>query len=396
MRGLEASVHAVLDRRLAPAAAAPLAIGLSGGGDSRALLLTAENWARAHGRRLVVLTVDHRLNPQSAAWTADCAVLATRLGLPFQALTWEGEKPVAGLPAAARLARHRLLGNAAREHGARVILLGHTADDLAEAAAMREAGSTTPSPREWAPSPVWPEGRGLFLLRPMLHLSRAEIRDWLTARGEAWIDDPSNDDLRFARARARASSPPEVQPNAASHDDMAGLAQAADVDQGGVISVDRSAIPERFIAIASLCAAGSSRPPRADRLSRVVSLLKGGAPFVATLAGARIEADAAQVRFMREPGELGRAGLAPLRLKAGESAVWDGRFEITADRDMTIVPLAGHAASLPPDQSAEVRHYPARARAALPFEVDRGLAPQRSLVRRRLLAACGAIASEPV
>lgn len=395
MRGLEASVHAVLDRRLAPAAAAPLAIGLSGGGDSRALLLSAESWARARGRRSIVLTVDHGLSPHSAAWTADCAALAARLGLPFQALAWEGDKPTAGLPAAARLARHRLLANAARTHGARVILLGHTAGDLAEAAAMREAGSTTPSPREWAPSPVWPEGRGIFLLRPMLHLSRAEIRDWLTARGESWIDDPSNDDLRFARARARASRPPEAHPNAALHDDVAALVRGANVDEAGVISIRRSALPERFIAVASLCAAGSSRPPRADRLARVVTLLKGGAPFVATLAGARIEADAAQVRFMREPGELDRAGLAPLHLTAGSTAIWDGRFEISADRDMTVVPLAGHAASLPTDQSAEVRHYPARARAALPFEVDRGLAPRRSLVRERLLAACGAITGEP-
>lgn len=396
MRGLEPTVHAVLDRRLAPAAAAPIAIGLSGGGDSRALLLTTESWARAHGRRLVVLTVDHRLNPQSSAWTADCAALAARLGLPFQALAWEGEKPAAGLPAAARLARHRLLANAARAHGASVILLGHTAGDLAEAAAMRQAGSTTPSPREWAPSPVWPEGRGLFLLRPMLHLSRPDIRGWLADHGESWIDDPSNDDLRFARARARASAPPDASPALGDGDDLAALARTAEVDAAGVIYLGRQAPPERFIAIASLCAAGSSRPPRADRLARVAALLQGGAPLVATLAGARIEADAEQVRFMREPGELARTGLPPLHIKPGETAAWDGRFEIAAERAMTITPLAGHAASLPPDQAAEVRHFPVKARAALPFEIGQGLAPRRALARQRLLAACGAITRELV
>ena len=63
--------------------------------------------------------------------------------------------------------------------GAKVILMGHTASDLAEAAAMRAEGSTTPSPREWAPSPAWPEGRGVFLLRPMLAVSRQQVRDWL-------------------------------------------------------------------------------------------------------------------------------------------------------------------------------------------------------------------------
>ena len=395
MRGLEPSVHAVLDRRLAPSAAAPLAIGLSGGGDSRALLFIAAAWAQAHGRRLIVLTVDHRLSPQSAAWTADCAALAARLGLPFEALAWEGDKPTAGLPAAARLARHRLLADAARAHGAGVILLGHTASDLAEAAAMRRAGSTTPSPREWAPSPVWPEGRDLFLLRPMLHLSRVEIRDWLAARGEPWLDDPSNDDLRFARARARASGVADSDSEPAWPESLAALARAAAVDDAGVIAVSRSALPERFIAVASLCAAGTGRPPRADRLARVAALLGDGSPFVATLAGARIEADAEQVRFMREPGELARRDVAPVALSPGQSAVWDGRFELTADRGMSVTPLAGHAAGLPPDQLAGLRSFPAKARAALPFD-GTGLVQGRCLVRARLLAACGAIEREPV
>jgi len=200
---LQATVGEVLDRRLQPAHARPIAVALSGGGDSLALLLMADAWAKRAGRTLVVLTVDHRLKPASASWTAACAATAARLGLAFQALSWEGDKPATGLPAAARDARHRLLADAAREAGARVILVGHTADDGREAARMRETGSTTPSPREWSPSPVWPEGRGLFLLRPLLALGRADLRAWLTARGETWIDDPANADLTYARPRAR-------------------------------------------------------------------------------------------------------------------------------------------------------------------------------------------------
>lgn len=142
MRGLDAQVAAVLDRRLLAASQRPIALGLSGGGDSLALLLMAHTWAQAHGRRLLVLTVDHGLNPQSAAWTNACAARAERLGAEFQALDWTGPKPATGLPAAARAARHRLLADAARGAGARVLLLGHTADDGLEAQAMRRAGST--------------------------------------------------------------------------------------------------------------------------------------------------------------------------------------------------------------------------------------------------------------
>ncbi len=203
MRPLLAAVFPILDRRLRPASPAPIAVGLSGGGDSLALLLVARAWALAHGRQILALTVDHGLNPDSAGWTRVCAETAERLGVGFRALRWTGDKPATGLPAAARAARQALLAEAAREAGAKVLLLGHTADDLAESAAMRAEGSTVQDAREWSPSPAWPEGRGVFLLRPLLAVGRAALRDHLREVGETWIDDPANEDVRFARARAR-------------------------------------------------------------------------------------------------------------------------------------------------------------------------------------------------
>jgi len=400
-KALTGGVHAVLDRRLAPGAAAPLAVALSGGGDSLALTLLAAEWAAAHGRRLLILTVDHRLAPRSADWTAACAAHAARLGADFQALAWEGDKPARGLPAAARAARHRLLADAARQAGARVILMAHTASDVAEAAAMRAAGSTTPSPREWAPSPVWPEGRGLFLLRPMLHLPRGEIRAWLSGRGETWIEDPANADLRFARARARArAAGPDLAPPAQpSEPPPAGV----EVDAAGVVCLPRTALTPRTLAVACLCAAGAERPPRAERLARVLALAAAGAPFVATLAGARIETGAGRLLVMREPGELVRRPPPPLALAPGQAAIWDGRFEIAASRPARIVPLAGHAARLAPADAASLRAIPAKARAALPAEAEpprlriaagEGLAV-RCLVEERLRAALGAVDREP-
>lgn len=376
---LAAKVGAVLDRRLRRDSGRPLAIALSGGGDSLALTLAAADWARAAGRRLLVLTVDHRLRPESAAWTTACATIAERLGADFRALAWTGEKPAAGLPAAARAARHALLATAAREAGAAVILMGHTASDIAEAARMRADGSTTPDPREWAPSPAWPQGRGVFLLRPMLGLRRGEIRAWLAAQGERWIDDPSNDDLRYARPRARqAANDSDASPAVGAVPSAQGLALAlacrADADGGFEIdrAVLRSAEPDglmRFLSAACLCAAGGTRPPARARTAGLAGRLTADASFTATLAGARIEADGGAVRFRREPGEAARGGLAPLALNAGETGVWDGRFELTADRDRVV--------------------------RAAPRSVRPDVAGARSLTHARLLAACGAVAREP-
>ena len=141
------TVRAALDRRLDRASAAPLAVGFSGGGDSLFLLKAVLDL----GRPVLALVVDHQLQPDSVRWTADAVAKARALGAEARALVWSGDKPATGLPAAARRARHALLANAAREAGARVLLLGHTASDLAEGAAMRAQGSTVSDPREWAP-----------------------------------------------------------------------------------------------------------------------------------------------------------------------------------------------------------------------------------------------------
>ncbi|MES2343291.1 MAG: tRNA lysidine(34) synthetase TilS [Pseudomonadota bacterium] len=400
MRGLTAEVHEVLDRRLLSPSPAPIVVALSGGGDSLALALIAADWARAHGRSLLILTVDHRLRAESAAWTQACAATARRLGAGFRALAWEGEKPATGLPAAARTARHRLIADAAREAGAKVVLMGHTASDRLEATAMRQAGATTPSPREWSPSPVWPEGRDVFLLRPLLTRTRADIRAWLAERGETWIEDPANEDVRFARARARAGLSGAETDEVATVPDLADLARAA-TDLAGGLALPRAALlkaPRAFLAIACLCAAGTARPPRSDRLARLAPSLSGD--FTATLAGARIEADGDQVRFLRDAG---RQGLTPLTLAAGATGVWDGRFEITTERPVTIQALAGQAAGLPASQRATLQRLPAGARGTLPFIAGEG-SPMltqipdlsaRPLALDRLRAACGVVEREP-
>ena len=91
---------APFERRLSTNDAAPVAIALSGGGDSLALLLAAERWAARAGRRLLALTVDHGLQPDGARWAHWAGQRARRLGIQHRTLHWDGDKPVAGLPAA--------------------------------------------------------------------------------------------------------------------------------------------------------------------------------------------------------------------------------------------------------------------------------------------------------
>jgi len=377
-----------------------VALALSGGGDSMALLAVAADWAREHGRRLLALTVDHQLNPDSQDWTAFASGAARAAGADWLGLSWEGPKPAAGLPAAARAARHRLIAGAARQAGARVVLFAHTADDVAEGERMRAEGSTLGRLRDWSPSPVWPEGRGLMLLRPMLDVDRAGLRDWLAGRGVGWIDDPANDDPKYARARARASLFPLGEMSlgwreALSRRPAAPRASLPPMEQGALRLVRD--VDCATLAAVLVCAGGGDRPPRGDRLERIQQRLKSGEAFTATLCGARIEAAGDQVLVTREAGEFARRPAPPLPLKAGVEAVWDGRWAITAVQPgWSVAPAAGRMAALSKADRVRLNVLPPGARGGQPVLIRNDAdAPvlagtgisARSLVEERLALA---------
>ncbi|MBU3970795.1 MAG: tRNA lysidine(34) synthetase TilS [Alphaproteobacteria bacterium] len=372
----------------------PLALALSGGGDSLALLRLAADWAKANGRRLLALTVDHGLSPASAGWTDFAERAARAAGADWRGLAWTGPKPASGLPAAARTARHRLIAAAARAAGARVVLFAHTADDIAEGEVMRAEGSTLGRLRDWSPSPVWPEGRGLMLLRPMLGARRTQVRDWLAGQGADWIDDPGNEDVRFARSRARQlltllpSGEGGARPAPAGWEDEGLRRQGArppdpltpSRKDGGCAAVRSSPLPtgagwfhiDRSIDASTLaavlvCVGGGGRLPRGDRLDSILSRLLSREDFTATLCGARIEATGDSVLVTREAGEFARRPRPPLPLGPGVETVWDGRWAVTVDSPgWSVAPAAGRMAALSDADRAALKALPAAMRGALP------------------------------
>lgn len=202
---LQARVQQQLDRLAASVPA--LALGYSGGGDSHALLLLASEWARLREKRLTAFIVDHGLREESALEALQARNAASAIGIEAHILRWPGEKPSQGIQAAARLARHTLLARAMKQHGLNALLLAHTRDDQAETVWMRLAASSgwrgCAAMRARGLSPVWPQGRGIELLRPLLDVKREELRAYLRDKDAVWIEDPSNEDHRFARVRTR-------------------------------------------------------------------------------------------------------------------------------------------------------------------------------------------------
>ena len=345
-----------MDTRLDLRSTAPVALGLSGGGDSIALLHLAILWARRHGRPVLALTVDHGLNAQSADWTAAAGEAAMREGAAWRGLAWTDVRPTTGLAAAARRARHALLATAAREAGAGVLLLGHTAGDRAENAVMR-SGDVPAMGRltGWAPSPVWPEGHGVMLGRPLLTVARADLRQWLSARGERWLDDPANADPASPRVRARqALADGGAQSvDTGSPRDLSALAAAVHRKPLGGFSLPRVQLREAggadatvLVALMCVCAGGGEAIPRRGRAAALAERLRAGGPVSATLAGALVRADAEVVRISRAPKRRrgpqalpslqdGSDGLAGMRFAAAAGLLPDEASAVAAARACT-------------------------------------------------------------
>ncbi|MFO1082610.1 MAG: tRNA lysidine(34) synthetase TilS [Reyranellaceae bacterium] len=265
-----------------------LALAVSGGRDSMALAVLARDWAEPRQGTVAALIVDHGLRPESADEALGVQARLAALAIPGTILSWTGDKPRGGLQAAARGARYRLLRAACAERGVLHLLVAHHADDQAETVAMRAGrGSGDDGLAGMAALVELPEVR---LLRPLLTVARSRLTSTLRQRAVSWIDDPSNVDPRFERARLRAR--PLVARRSDDLRDKArdrsardrALAEAAiavvEREPGGGFAIDREGLralaPElqaRLLGRLVQCLGGSDHPPHRERVARALQRL---------------------------------------------------------------------------------------------------------------------------
>jgi tRNA(Ile)-lysidine synthase len=189
----------------------PGAVAVSGGGDSLALMYLLARWAAAQKSTApVILIVDHGLRPGSAKEARDVAKRAQSLGLRATVLRWKMQRESGGLEAAAREARYRLMGAWLKRHKLATLYVAHNQDDQAETFLLRLARGSgldgLAAMRALGAYPH-PDYSQLAVARPLLGIGRARLRDYLTAIGEEWLDDPMNEDLRFDRVKLRQLTP---------------------------------------------------------------------------------------------------------------------------------------------------------------------------------------------
>jgi tRNA(Ile)-lysidine synthase len=187
-----------------------VAVAVSGGRDSMALLHCTARAAKPLGVGVIALHVHHGLQPDADAWADQVGRACARWSVPFFMQRLAG-KPAKGdsIEAWARLGRYRALASMARAAGAGLVLLAHHRRDQAETfvlQALRGAG-----PAGLAAMPTQVEREGLVWARPWLNLTQESIAAYARRHRLRFVDDPSNADARHARSRLRAQVMPALR-----------------------------------------------------------------------------------------------------------------------------------------------------------------------------------------
>ena len=375
------------------AAATKVALAVSGGPDSLALLDCIDRWRKQGSRpEAIVLSVDHRLRAGSGDESAMVAGIAEARGLDCRILVREGPAPASGVEAAARQARYALLLAAARREGATHLVTAHHRDDQAETFLMRITRGSGPYGLAGMRRETVAGGPGeapIIVSRPFLDLPRARLAATTAAAGLVPVADPMNDDPRFLRARIRHAMPrlaaaglePALLAEVAGRMGEAAdaldrgtarlIAGAVTVDALAVVRVDRAALagePEeirRHLIVRILEAIGGAPyPPRNEKLDALLATVSGAHQTKRTLAGVAIEVRRDKLVFYRE---IGREGLGGMEVLPGWSGIFDRRFSVTVATDAPInlrLAALGEAGRL--EAGARSDRGPVGALAALP------------------------------
>ena len=348
-----------------------LLLAVSGGRDSTALMVLASRW-KADNKppcAMMVATVDHGLRPEAEAETRLVAENAQSLGLDCRILKTTinrddgGPDHIGNIQARARQARYRCLADTAIECGFDTIVTAHHREDQAETFLLRLArgsgvyglGAMQDFSRLFGV-----EHDDIALARPLLTVGRADLESLVDDCGLSWVDDPSNEDMAFARVRIRSVTPVLAETGltadrlaetaarlqrageALDHYASAHLKSNVAFDDFGsaVVDIDPFLDAPAETALRALgrllqAVGGSEYTPRMDRLEGLMSALRealrNSASMRRTLNGCVADLRESELRLYRE---WGRSGLEQSKVKPGTRAVWDRRFRVEIPSDM--------------------------------------------------------------
>jgi tRNA(Ile)-lysidine synthase len=340
------------------ASSEPMAVAVSGGPDSTALMFLVSQSKSFKNNNVTILVVDHSLRKDSANEARMVCSNAKTLGFKYKILQWRGDKPLAGIQEAARIARYNLMSSWCENNNIDTLFLGHHLGDQVETFLMRlSKGSGIDGLSSMSKISSY---SNTTLVRPFLEVSKKNLIEIAKASKLKWISDPTNLNSQFQRARIRRILPILSKEGIDPHhinlvikrmesakqalNDITTIHISSFVKNMSDISYSLSygcfsilpmeillRILERLIMVAS----GSIYPPRRAKVESILSWLeKGGGVSAKTLSGTIIRRRKDYIIFYRElKGCQSQPVINPL---TNRYLSWDNRFKIKLNKSKKI------------------------------------------------------------
>ncbi len=176
-------------------------VAVSGGADSLALTFLLADWCKKNNIKLSAVTVDHGLRQGSAKEAESVNSLLKKNNINHIILRWIGDKKSSNIQAEARDARYKLITDFCKDNNAKFLFVAHNKQDQAETVLLRlMRGSGVDGLSGIAEDS---QINGVRVIRPLLSYSKNEIRAFLRQEGHEWIEDPSNENIKYARVNVR-------------------------------------------------------------------------------------------------------------------------------------------------------------------------------------------------
>lgn len=177
-----------------------IAVAVSGGPDSLALMLLVYIWNRTVQGTITVLTVNHNLRPEAVEEAQYVNDICKDLHLQHITLEWKHDGINSNIQARARQSRYQLLTEYCQQHDILHLMCGHHADDLVENFFIRLlrgsglAGLTSNNVYFY---------NNVRIIRPLLNVTKPQLQKYLNTKNIQWITDPSNNNNKYLRSEVR-------------------------------------------------------------------------------------------------------------------------------------------------------------------------------------------------
>jgi len=335
-----------------------MAVGCSGGPDSMALTAHMQGWAEKKGVAMTAVIVDHGLRAESNKEARQVAAWLAERGVTAEILRWTGARPDRNVQAEARRIRYALIADWCMANHVPVLAVAHHVEDQAETFLLRLARGSGVYGLAAMPRASDLDTNGavfpIRLIRPVLDVSKRDLRAILTAREWPWVEDPSNHDRSHARIRMRqlmaalaeegldaqrlANTAARMRRARASLEAACDqfFAESSTLNPLGFVTLDLEALrraPDeialRVLTSAVRGVAGRDYPVRLEKLEACIeALMSGVGEPVRTLGGCQLEAKRGVLSVFREVASVQDA--AP----AAPTLIWDRRFRLSIAGDL--------------------------------------------------------------